>query len=119
MYGGSGALDLAEEPEGEDAQGQTDEGDDHPQLGDPGQDGIVGCQLGSKWKGRCFIRSFMVCWSCNLLHFLLGIASYNIDVDRGYPNMPACRHIGFILVLKYQKHALLNYSFEFKCPDFA
>lgn len=59
--GGSGALDLTEEPEGEDAHGQTDEGDDHPQLGDPGQDGIVGHQLRSKWKGRCFIHSFMVC----------------------------------------------------------
>lgn len=58
---GSSALDLTEEPEGEDAHGQTDEGDDHAQLGDPGQDGIVGHQLGSKWKGRCFIRSFMVC----------------------------------------------------------
>ena len=45
---GSGALDLAEEPEGEDAHGQTDERDDHPQLGDPGQDGVVGHQLGSK-----------------------------------------------------------------------
>lgn len=55
--GGPGTLDLAEEPEGEDAHGQTDEGDDHPQLGDPGQDGIVGHQLGSKWKGRCFIHS--------------------------------------------------------------
>lgn len=44
--GGSGALDLAEEPEGEDAHGQTDEGDDHPQLGDPGQDGVVRHQLG-------------------------------------------------------------------------
>lgn len=46
--GGSGALDLTEEPEGEDAHGQTDEGDDHSQLGDPGQDVIVGHQLGSK-----------------------------------------------------------------------
>lgn len=43
--GGSGALDLTEEPEGEDTHGQTDEGDDHPQLGDPGQDGTVGLQL--------------------------------------------------------------------------
>lgn len=58
---GPGALDLTEEPEGEDAHGQTDEGDDHPQLGDPSQDGIVGHKLRSKWKGRCFIHSFMVC----------------------------------------------------------
>lgn len=58
---GPSALDLAEEPEGKDAHGQTDEGDDHPQLGDPGQDGIVGHQLRSKWKGRCFIHGFMVC----------------------------------------------------------
>lgn len=57
MDGGSSALDLTEEPEGEDAHGQTDEGDDHPQLRDPGQDGIVGHQLRSKWKGRCFIYS--------------------------------------------------------------
>lgn len=52
--GRPGALDLAEEPEGEDAHGQTDEGDYHPQLGDPGQDGVVGHQLGGKWKGGCF-----------------------------------------------------------------
>lgn len=49
--GGSGALDLAEEPEGEDAHGQADEGDDHAQLGDPGQDGVVGDQLGSRRGG--------------------------------------------------------------------
>lgn len=55
------ALDLTEEPEGEDAHGQTDEGDNHSQLGDPGQDGVVGHQLRSKWKGWCFIQSFMVC----------------------------------------------------------
>lgn len=53
----SGALDLTEEPEGEDAHGQTDEGDDHPQLGDPGQDDVVGHQLRSKLNGK----SFMVC----------------------------------------------------------
>lgn len=47
MDGGSGALDLTEEPEGEDAHGQTDKGDDHAQLGDPGQDGMVGHQIGS------------------------------------------------------------------------
>lgn len=46
--GGPGALDLAEEPEGEDAHGQADEGDDHPQLGDPGQDGVVRRQLGGQ-----------------------------------------------------------------------
>lgn len=60
MDGGPGALDLTKEPEGEDAHGQTDEGDDHPQLGDAGQDGIVRHQLRSKWEGRCFIHSFMV-----------------------------------------------------------
>lgn len=59
--GGSGALDLAEEPEGEDAHGQTDEGHDHPQLGDPSHDGVVGLQLGSKWRGRRFVHSFVVC----------------------------------------------------------
>lgn len=59
--GGSGALDLTEEPEGEDAHGQTDEGDDHAQLGDPGQGGVVGRQLRSKWKVRCFIQGFTVC----------------------------------------------------------
>lgn len=47
MDGGPGALDLTKEPEGEDAHGQTDEGDDHPQLGDAGQDGIVRHQIGS------------------------------------------------------------------------
>lgn len=103
MYGGSGALDLTEEPEGKDAQGQTNERDDHPQLGDPGQDGIVGCQLGSKWKGRCFIRSFMVYWSCNSLFFLPGITSYNIDVGKGYPNMLTFRHTGLELVFKKKK----------------
>ena len=58
--GCAGALDLAEEPEGEDAHGQTDEGDDHPQLCDPGQHGAVGHQLRSKWKRRRFIHGFMV-----------------------------------------------------------
>lgn len=48
--GRAGALDLAEEPEGEDAHGQADEGDDHAQLGDPGQDGAVGPQLRSETK---------------------------------------------------------------------
>lgn len=57
--GGSGALNFTEEPEGEDAHEQTDERDDHSQLGDPGQDGIVGHQLRSEWKGRRFIHSFM------------------------------------------------------------
>lgn len=52
--GGPGALDLAEEPEGEDAHGQTDEGDDHAQLGDPGQDHAVGPQLRSKCNRRRF-----------------------------------------------------------------
>lgn len=64
--GGSGALNFTEEPEGEDAHEQTDERDDHSQLGDPGQDGIVGHQLRSEWKGRRFIHSFMVRWSCCL-----------------------------------------------------
>lgn len=59
--GRPGALDLAEEPEGEDAHGQTDEGDYHPQLGDPGQDGVVGHQLGGKWKGGCFNWSGTLC----------------------------------------------------------
>lgn len=69
--GGSGALDLTEEPEGEDAHGQTDEGDDHPQLGDPGQDGVVGHQLRSKWKERRFIHGVMVRWSGILCVFRL------------------------------------------------
>lgn len=59
--GCSGALDLAQEPEGEDTHGQTDEGNDHPQLGDPGQNGVVGHQLTGKWKGRCYIQSFTGC----------------------------------------------------------
>lgn len=50
--GGPGALDLSEEPEGEDAHGQTDEGDDHAQLGDPGQDNGVGPKLRSKSKRK-------------------------------------------------------------------
>lgn len=79
--GGSRALDLAEEPEGEDAQEQTDERDDHPQLGDAGQDGMVGHQLRSKWKERCFIRSLEVRWRSQLLYFLLGITSCNIYVE--------------------------------------
>lgn len=45
VNGGPGALDLAEEPEGENAHGQTDDGDDHPQLGDAGQDDLVGDKL--------------------------------------------------------------------------
>lgn len=61
----SGALDLTEEPEGEDAHGQTDEGDDHPQLGDPGQDCMVGHQLRSKGKSRSFIQS---CPSSFIIH---------------------------------------------------
>lgn len=52
--GGPGALDLSEEPEGEDAHGQTDEGDDHAQLGDPGQDDGVSPQLRSKSNRRHF-----------------------------------------------------------------
>ena len=43
--GGAGALDPAEEPEGEDAHGEADEGDDHAQLGDAHQDVGVGNQL--------------------------------------------------------------------------
>lgn len=39
--GGSGVLDVAEEPEGEDAHGQTDDGDDHSQLSYPRQDVVV------------------------------------------------------------------------------
>lgn len=45
MYGGPGALDLAEEPKGEDAHEQADEGDYHAQLGDPGQDIVMGHKL--------------------------------------------------------------------------
>ena len=45
MYRGPGALDLAEEPEGEDAHGQTDDGDHHAQLGDPRQDVVVSHKL--------------------------------------------------------------------------
>lgn len=59
MDGRSGALDLAEEPEGEDAHGQTDEGDDHPQLGNPGQDGVVGHQLGGN-MGRERVHSYIL-----------------------------------------------------------
>lgn len=67
VNGGSGALDLAEEPEGEDAHGQTYEGDDHPQLGDPGQDGVVGHQLRGRWEQRCFIHSCVMVRGGNLL----------------------------------------------------
>lgn len=60
--GRAGALDLAEEPEGEDAHGQADEGDDHAQLGDPGQDDAVGPQLRSEWKREAFsFGSVTVC----------------------------------------------------------
>lgn len=38
---GPGALYFAEEPEGEDAHGEADEGDDYPELSDPGQDIII------------------------------------------------------------------------------
>lgn len=43
--GGPGALDLTEEPEGEDAHEETDDGDHHAQLGDAGQHIIVSCKL--------------------------------------------------------------------------
>lgn len=43
--GGPGALDLTEEPEGEDAHEETDDGDYHAQLGDAGQHVIVSCEL--------------------------------------------------------------------------
>lgn len=59
--GGPGALDLSEEPEGEDADGQTDQGDDHAQLGDPGQDHGVGPQLRSRANGRPGQRSDFFC----------------------------------------------------------
>lgn len=60
--GGPGALDLSEEPEGEDAHGETDEGDDHAQLGDPGQDDGVGPQLRNKPNGRhsCYRTSSII-----------------------------------------------------------
>lgn len=45
MDGGAGALDLTEEPKGEDAHEQADEGDDHAQLGDPRQDVVMGHKL--------------------------------------------------------------------------
>lgn len=41
MNRGPGALDFAEEPEGEDAYGEADEGDDYAELSDPGQDIII------------------------------------------------------------------------------
>lgn len=70
--GGPGALDLSEEPEGEDAHGQTDEGDDHAQLGDPGQDDGVGPQLRSKSNGRHFsFGSFTV-----LLMFAISVVRF-------------------------------------------
>lgn len=47
MDGGPGALDLTEEPEGEDAHKETDDGDHHAQLGDSGQHVIVSCELKS------------------------------------------------------------------------
>lgn len=43
--GGPGALDLAEEPESEDAHEETNDGDHHTQLGDAGQHIIVSCEL--------------------------------------------------------------------------
>lgn len=45
VNGGSGTLYLTEEPEGEDAHGQADDGDDHSQLSDPGQNVVVGRHL--------------------------------------------------------------------------
>lgn len=38
---GSGALNLTEEPEGENAHGETNQGDDDPELSDPCQDVII------------------------------------------------------------------------------
>lgn len=38
---GSGALNLAEEPEGENAHGETNQRDDDPELSDPCQDVII------------------------------------------------------------------------------
>lgn len=41
MNCGSGALNLTEEPEGENAHGETNQGDDDPELSDPCQDVII------------------------------------------------------------------------------
>lgn len=38
---GPGALNFTEEPEGEDAYGEADEGDDYSELSDPRQDIII------------------------------------------------------------------------------
>lgn len=43
--GCSGALNLTEEPEGEDAHEQADYGDHHSQLCDAGQDVVVCSEL--------------------------------------------------------------------------
>lgn len=40
--GGSGVLDVTEEPEGKDAHGKTDDGDDHSQLSYPRQSVMMG-----------------------------------------------------------------------------
>lgn len=58
MYGCTGALDLAEEPEGEDAHEQADEGDYHAQLGDPRQDVVMGYKLIRQKTLICEIQSF-------------------------------------------------------------
>lgn len=46
---GPGALDFAEEPEGEDAHGEADQGDDYSELSDPRQDIII---LNSNGRSR-------------------------------------------------------------------
>lgn len=54
MDGCSGALNLTEEPEGEDAHEQADYGDHHPQLSDATQYIVVCSKLrrqNSYWKG--------------------------------------------------------------------
>lgn len=88
--GGSGALDLSEEPEGEDTHGQTDEGDDHAQLGDPGQDEGVGPQLRSKSKDRHFsfweiysLLTFVICHFNGLVTFEVCGSAGGITTDSG------------------------------------
>lgn len=77
MDRGSGALDLAEEPEGEDAHGQADEGDDHPELGNPGQDGVVGHQLRSQWRES----SLTVSWKTQCVFSLESLDTSQLTVD--------------------------------------
>lgn len=54
---GPGALNFTEEPEGENAYGKTNQGDDYPKLGDPSQDIIIfSSNGGARRHQNCKVR---------------------------------------------------------------